>query len=89
MGSVMKEITALPFLCQDCTLHSFSPSQLGRYTSFKPVGAEDVYDESQFRRISAIFAQNYPGGTYHRVYETGFRDYWIHRELIRLGFDNI
>jgi transposase len=33
--------------------------------------------------------KNYPGGTYHSVYEAGYCGYWIHRELPRLGFDNI
>lgn len=33
--------------------------------------------------------QHYPGGRYHSVYEAGFCGFWIHRELIRLGFDNI
>lgn len=33
--------------------------------------------------------QHYPGGRYHSVYEAGFCGFWIHRELSRLGFDNI
>jgi transposase len=33
--------------------------------------------------------QHYPGGCYHSVYEAGFCGFWIHRELTRLGFDNI
>ena len=33
--------------------------------------------------------QHYPGGCYHSVYEAGFCGFWIHRELSRLGFDNI
>jgi transposase len=32
--------------------------------------------------------RNYPGGKYHSVYEAGFSGYWIHRELIKLGFEN-
>ena len=32
---------------------------------------------------------HYPGGRYHSVYEAGFCGFWIHRELSRLGFDNI
>ena len=33
--------------------------------------------------------RHYPGGRYHSVYEAGFSGFWIHRELSRLGFDNI
>jgi transposase len=33
--------------------------------------------------------RNYPGGTYHSVYEAGFCGFSIHRQLIRLGIDNI
>lgn len=31
----------------------------------------------------------YPGGVYHTVYEAGYCGFWIHREMIRLGFKNI
>ena len=33
--------------------------------------------------------QHYPGGCYHSVYEAGLSGFWIHRDLSRLGFDNI
>lgn len=33
--------------------------------------------------------KNYPGGTYHSVYEAGFCGFWIHRELESLGIHNI
>ena len=31
----------------------------------------------------------YPDGIYHSVYESGFCGYWIHRQLVELGVDNI
>lgn len=30
--------------------------------------------------------KNYPGGTYHSVYEAGFCGFWVHRRLSELGF---
>ena len=33
--------------------------------------------------------RNFPGAVYHSVYEAGYFGFWIHRELIRLGFDSI
>ena len=33
--------------------------------------------------------RNFPGATYHSVYEAGYFGFWIHRELTRLGVDSI
>lgn len=33
--------------------------------------------------------RHYPGGIYHSVYEAGFCGFWIHRQLVELGIDNI
>ncbi len=33
--------------------------------------------------------RHYPGGNYFSVYEAGFCGFWIHRELTRLGLDNM
>ena len=33
--------------------------------------------------------RNFPGATYHTVYEAGYFGYWIHQELIRLGVESI
>jgi len=33
--------------------------------------------------------KNYPHADYHSVYEAGFCGFWIHRELCRLGINNI
>jgi len=41
------------------------------------------------KEISQYMQKHYPGGKYHSVYEAGFTGYWIHRELISYGFNNI
>ena len=41
------------------------------------------------QQLSNHLRKNYPEGTYHCVYESGFCGYWIHRQLIDLGIDNI
>jgi transposase len=33
--------------------------------------------------------RNFPGATYHSVYEAGYFGFWIHRELVRLGVHSI
>jgi len=33
--------------------------------------------------------KNYPGGKYNSVYEAGFCGFWIHRELVKAGINNI
>jgi len=33
--------------------------------------------------------RNFPGATYHSVYEAGYFGFWIHRALIRLGVDSM
>jgi transposase len=32
---------------------------------------------------------NYPGVSYHSVYEAGFCGFWIHEKLSRLGINNM
>jgi transposase len=39
--------------------------------------------------LSDFMQKHYPGGNYRSVYEAGFCGYWIHREMTRLGFENI
>ena len=39
--------------------------------------------------LKRYLTRNYPGGSYFSVYEAGFCGYWIHRELVRLGIQNI
>lgn len=38
-----------------------------------------------FRFLSA----NYPGASYHSVYEAGFSGFWIHRQLAKFGITNL
>jgi len=33
--------------------------------------------------------RNFPGGNYYSAYEAGFSGFWAHRELVRMGVDNI
>jgi transposase len=33
--------------------------------------------------------RNFPGATYHSVYEAGYFGFWIHRAFVRLGVDSI
>ena len=33
--------------------------------------------------------RNFPGATYHSVYESGFSGFWAHRQLKALGIDNM
>jgi transposase len=40
-------------------------------------------------QLAAHMQRTYPGGRYRSVYEAGFCGYWIHRDLTRLGFENI
>jgi transposase len=39
--------------------------------------------------LHKFLTSNYPGATYHSVYEAGFCGFWIHRRLMKLGINNI
>lgn len=39
--------------------------------------------------LHKFLAINYPGASYHSVYEAGFCGFWIHERLTMLGIDNI
>lgn len=41
------------------------------------------------KELAKYLKRNYPGGTYKTAYEAGFCGFWIHRELIENGIDNI
>ena len=41
------------------------------------------------QQLTKHLQKNYPDGIYHTVYEAGFCGYWIHRELVDCGIDNI
>jgi len=39
--------------------------------------------------LHKFLATNYPGATYHSVYEAGYSGFWIHNRLLALGVNNI
>ena len=39
--------------------------------------------------LAKSLARNYPGGIYKTTYEAGFCGFWIHRDLLKHGIDNI
>jgi transposase len=39
--------------------------------------------------LYGYLSRNFPGASYHSVYESGFSGYWTHRELEGLGIKNI
>lgn len=39
--------------------------------------------------LERYLQRNYPGAMYRSVYEAGYSGYWIHRQLLELGIDNI
>jgi transposase len=41
------------------------------------------------KELGNYMNRHYPSGSYHSVYEAGFCGFWIHRQLSRLGFDNM
>lgn len=41
------------------------------------------------KELHSYLTRTYPGGTYYSTYEAGFCGYWIHRELVSLGINNI
>ncbi len=41
------------------------------------------------KQLIEYLRKNYPNGEYYSVYEAGFSGFWAHRELLRLGINNI
>lgn len=41
------------------------------------------------KKLVEYLHKRYPGGTYYSVYEAGFSGFWIHRELVACGVNNI
>ena len=39
--------------------------------------------------LHKFLTTNYPGASYHSVYEAGFSGFWAHDELMELGINNI
>ena len=46
---------------------------------------ENIFNASCTYRIISIPSKQYPGGTYHIVYEAGFCGFWIQRAFKELG----
>jgi transposase len=44
---------------------------------------------SKPEKLRDYLLQNYPGGTYHSVYEAGFSGFWAHYTLKKMGINNI
>jgi transposase len=40
-------------------------------------------------KLYRYMKERYPGGEYYSVYEAGYTGFWIHRELVRHGINNI
>lgn len=40
-------------------------------------------------KLHSHMLRQYPGGSYHSVYEAGFSGFWAHRQLVDLGVDNV
>jgi transposase len=45
--------------------------------------------DPQPETLHKFLATNYPGASYHSVYEAGFSGFWTHHRLTELGIDNI
>lgn len=84
------QINALDFNGQniyvgiDVHLKSWSVTVLSEHSVLKKF--------SQTPDVGALhkfLTNNYPGATYHSVYEAGFCGFWIHRGLVKLGIKNI
>jgi transposase len=41
------------------------------------------------KAIVSYLESNFPGASYHSVYEAGFSGFWLHKELLQLGIDSI
>lgn len=41
------------------------------------------------KALHKFLTTNYPGASYHSVYEAGFSGFWAHDELMQLGINNI
>ena len=59
---------------------SIISEKLPHKTFTQPPSAEKLYN---------YLTHNYPGGTYHSVYEAGFSGFWTHYKLKEMGINNI
>lgn len=68
----------------DVHLKSWSVTVLSETLVLKKF-SQDPEPEALYKYLTA----NYPGASYHSVYEAGFCGFWIHHRLTELGIDNI
>jgi Transposase and inactivated derivatives len=68
----------------DVHLKSWSVSVLSEHSVLKKF-SQNPDAEALYKFLTS----NYPGATYHSVYEAGFCGFWIHRRLVKLGVNNI
>jgi len=68
----------------DVHLKSWSVEVLSEHSSLKK-----FRQNPEPEALHKFLAANYPGASYHSVYEAGFCGFWIHEKLARLGINNI
>ena len=72
------------FVGIDVHLKSWSVSVLSEHSVLKRF-SQDPNAEA----LRTFLTGNYPGATYHSVYEAGFCGFWIHKQLVKFGINNI
>ena len=68
----------------DVHLKSWSVSVLSEHSVLKRFS-----QNPDAAALHKFLTSNYPGATYHSVYEAGFCGFWIHRRLMKFGINNI
>lgn len=68
----------------DVHLKSWSVAVLSEHSVLKRFSQNPDADA-----LHKFLENNYPGANYRSVYEAGFCGFWIHRELVRLGIENL
>lgn len=68
----------------DVHLKSWSVTILSEHSVLKKFS-----QDPQTEVLHKFLTCNYPGTTYYSVYEAGFWGFWIHRELVHWGINNI
>jgi transposase len=68
----------------DVHLKSWSVSVLSEHAVLK-----SFRQNPDVGALHSFLSTNYPGASYHSVYEAGFCGFWIHAHLVALGINNI
>jgi len=68
----------------DVHLKSWSVAVLSEHSVLKKFSQNPEPDA-----LHKFLVSNYPGASYHSVYEAGFCGFWIHAKLVRLGINNM